>query len=417
MTSDTYFCDTYSQLLAGQLSGIKRLDLSGGLKEFPREIFSLADSLEVLNLSGNQLTELPADLHRLHRLKVIFCSDNLFSELPIALGRCPSLDTLGFKANQIQSVEAAALPERLRWLILTDNALEALPTEIGNRPALQKLMLAGNRLQKLPADLAKCSNLELVRIAANRLTTFPACLLDLPKLAWLAFSGNPFSAPVDANQAPASIIPELAWESLQLGKVLGEGASGVIHEGRVRQHGNGGQRVAIKIFKGDITSDGRPSDEMDACLAAGKHAHLIGALAKISHHPLGLHGLVMPLLNETYQALAQPPSLDSCTRDIYDSGLAISAESAAKMIKAASAALTHLHKQGLSHGDLYAHNLLVDPTGNALLSDFGAASRTSALEPGALAAVLRFENRALRILIEEITSRCANVGELSELLA
>ena len=41
--------DTLAQLRAGQLTGITRLDLACGLTEFPREIFDLADSLEVLN--------------------------------------------------------------------------------------------------------------------------------------------------------------------------------------------------------------------------------------------------------------------------------------------------------------------------------------------------------------------------------
>ncbi|MEN1436751.1 protein kinase, partial [Pseudomonas aeruginosa] len=44
---------TLQQLRSGELAGATRLDLSCGLREFPREIFELADSLEVLNLSGN----------------------------------------------------------------------------------------------------------------------------------------------------------------------------------------------------------------------------------------------------------------------------------------------------------------------------------------------------------------------------
>jgi len=36
---------TLSQLRAGQLVGIQRLELRGGLSEFPHEIFDLADSL------------------------------------------------------------------------------------------------------------------------------------------------------------------------------------------------------------------------------------------------------------------------------------------------------------------------------------------------------------------------------------
>lgn len=68
--------DTLAQLRAGRLAGATRIDLSCGLTEFPREVFDLADSLEVLNLSGNALDSLPDDLHRLDRLRVLFCSDN-----------------------------------------------------------------------------------------------------------------------------------------------------------------------------------------------------------------------------------------------------------------------------------------------------------------------------------------------------
>lgn len=57
--------NTLAQLKAGQLAGVTRLDLACGLTEFPREIFELADSLEILNLTGNALSSLPDDLHRL----------------------------------------------------------------------------------------------------------------------------------------------------------------------------------------------------------------------------------------------------------------------------------------------------------------------------------------------------------------
>ena len=48
---------TLAQLKSGQLAGCKRLQLAEGLTEFPREIFTLADSLEILDLSNNQLSE------------------------------------------------------------------------------------------------------------------------------------------------------------------------------------------------------------------------------------------------------------------------------------------------------------------------------------------------------------------------
>ena len=76
---------TLDPLRSGQLAGARRLALRCGLTEFPREIFGLADTLEELDLSGNALSALPEDLGRLHRLRVLFCSNNRFTELPAAL--------------------------------------------------------------------------------------------------------------------------------------------------------------------------------------------------------------------------------------------------------------------------------------------------------------------------------------------
>jgi Leucine-rich repeat (LRR) protein len=113
--------ETIDLLRSGQLQGIKRLDLAAGLTEFPIEIFDLADSLEILNLSDNNLQSLPDDLGRLQKLKVIFLSNNNFEEIPNVVADCPSLSMLGFKSNKIRIVGENRLPLNLRWLILTDN--------------------------------------------------------------------------------------------------------------------------------------------------------------------------------------------------------------------------------------------------------------------------------------------------------
>ena len=39
-----------------------------------------------------------------------------------------------------------------------------------------------------------------------------------------------------------------------------------------------GQEVAVKVFKGGLTSDGFPADDMRASLAAGTHENLIKIL-------------------------------------------------------------------------------------------------------------------------------------------
>jgi len=396
---------TLAQLRAGQLAGLARLDLSENLTEFPREIFDLADSLEVLNLSGNALTSLPNDLPRLHRLQVLFCSDNPFTELPAVLGQCLSLTMIGFKANKIRRVPPESLPPRLRWLILTDNELDELPLEIGNCLDMQKLMLAGNRLRSLPSTLARCQRLELLRLAANRFEELPAWLLQLPRLTWLAYAGNPLGAAAEVAAVAQHPVASIAWHELALAQRLGEGASGVIYRAAWHRGAAVPTEVAVKLFKGAVTSDGLPHSEMLACRCAGPHPHLVPVRGQVVGHPTGAEALVLDLIDPAFTVLAGPPSLASCTRDVYQPATAFTPAAALRLALGVAEAAAHLHAQGILHGDLYAHNILHTQDGEALLSDFGAAAFFEPGTPQALA-LQRLETRALGCLLEELLAHC-----------
>jgi len=397
--------DTLTQLRSGKLAGAKRLDLSCDLTTFPPEIYRLADTLEILNLSGNALSSLPDDLPRLNKLRVIFCSDNHFTKVPEVLGRCSHLTMIGFKSNQISRLSAAALPPLLRWLVLTDNRLDELPVELGRCANLQKLMLAGNRLQRLPPELAACQRLELLRIAANQFEALPDWLLNLPRLAWLAYSGNPFGDTHEQAVVLERDIPCINWHELELQRQLGEGASGVIHQAVWRREDETVSAVAVKLFKGVLTSDGLPRSEKLACLAAGTHPGLVGATGKIVQHPSGTAGLVMPLITAGYKNLAGPPSLESCTRDIYPVEQRFSLEMLLRMAHGIASAVAYLHARGILHGDLYAHNILWNARGDCLLGDFGAASFMPQ-DRKSVAALQRVEVRAFAIFLEELLERC-----------
>ena len=391
---------TLAQLKAGQLAGITRLDLSCGLTEFPPEIFTLADTLEILNLSGNALSSLPDDLHRLPHLRVLFCSENAFTDLPECLGQCAKLSMIGFKANRISRVPGAALPPLLRWLILTDNCIDQLPDKLGARPLLQKLMLAGNQLSALPPSLANCHNLELLRIASNRFTRLPEWLLTLPSLTWLAYAGNPVEMAVEI--AVDDTTPTIPWTELELAEVLGEGASGVIRKALWKQQA---LPVAVKLYKGTITSDGSPLHEMQACIAAGLHPNLIKVQGRVSGHPEDQAALVMDLIDPSYGNLAALPSLASCTRDIYAPDTRFSLEVALRMARGITSVAAHLHRHGITHGDLYGHNILWNTAGDCLLGDFGAASFHATADTLETRALQRIEVRAFGVLLGELLER------------
>ncbi|EGF30098.1 Serine/threonine protein kinase [Oxalobacteraceae bacterium IMCC9480] len=395
---------TLEQLRNGAFAGATRLKLACGLTTFPIEIFDLADSLEILDLSGNALSALPDDLPRLRKLRVLFCSDNQFTVLPPVLGKCGQLSMIGFKANRIDTVPASALPVALRWLILTDNRIEALPGAIGDCDQLQKLMLAGNRLSTLPARLSHCSRLELLRIAANRFTELPDWLLSMPRLSWLAYAGNPLGDTRELAALDDASIPAIRWDDLQLQSQLGEGASGVIHRVARRDHDEA-TPLALKIFKGALNSDGLPRSEMAACIAAGHHPNLIPILGTLSGHPERAEGLVMPLIASQFCNLAGPPSLASCTRDIYDDALLLDHTAVMAMAQGIASAVAHLHRRGILHGDLYGHNLLHTGDGRVLLGDFGAASLFDR-EASSATALQQIEVRAYGVLLEELIRLC-----------
>ncbi len=391
---------TLQLLQTGQLAGNKRLSLACGLETFPPEIFDLADTLEILDLSNNRLSRLPDDLGRLKKLRILFLSQNLFEELPEVLAHCTQLTMIGFKSNQIVHFYEKSLPPKVRWLILTDNKIEKLPDSIGELKRLQKLMLAGNRLTSLPDSMSACRELELIRLSANRLETLPPWLFTLPQLAWLACSGNPFT---NDHLLQYESLAEVAWDDVELHEELGEGASGIISKGSLIDEQ---EAVAVKIFKGDVTSDGYPADEMQACIVAGTHENLTNVHGKLHRHPEEKEGLILSLIPSSYSNLGRPPDLDTCTRDIYDDGTTFSLSLLIRIATDIASAATHLHEQGLMHGDLYSHNILVDDSGHSLLSDLGAASIYHHADGISAEAFERIEVRAFGCLLEELLDRC-----------
>ena len=397
--------------------GEPRLKLSQNLTEFPLEILELADSLEILDLSNNQLSNLPDEFSQLKELRVAFFNNNQFEEFPEVLAACPNLSMISFKSNKIRMISETALSPNIRWLILTNNQLTTLPKTIGKLTKLQKFMLAGNQLQTLPEELANCKKLELIRLAANQLTTLPPWLLTLPRLTWLAYAGNPFCETIERpNTVSLTAIDPV---ELQLGDVLGQGASGVIYKGLWKPgvSSEDTQDVAVKLFKGEMTSDGLPLDEMQACIAAGAHPNLVNVLGKLSQPIEGKAGLVFSFISPEYGNLGGPPSLASCTRDTYSDDTVFTLPVILQIAQGIASVVAHLHGRGIMHGDLYAHNILVNQQGKSILGDFGAASFYTLNDSFTGEALQKLESRAFGCLLEDLLDHYISSNKEVELKA
>jgi hypothetical protein len=387
---------TLEELKSGSLIGSKRLKLACDLKQFPNEILSLSETLEILDLSDNQLSELPDSISELKNLKIIFFERNKFTEFPVILKELPLLNMIGFKSNHIKTVPENAFPPMLKWLILTNNEIKKIPKSIGDCLHLQKCTIAGNQIEELPSEMSNCVNLELLRISANNLKSIPNWLFELPKLSWVAFGGNPASHQNETN----TNFDSFEWNDFSLKEMLGEGASGLISKASWKSKK---EDVAIKVFKGSMTSDGLPEDEMEISISSGFHENLIQILGKIKNHPNKKSGLIMKLISPTFINLGNPPSLETCTRDVFDKKTVFNEKEILKIAKSIASVCAQLHSKGINHGDLYAHNILINKTADCLFGDFGAASFYD-VNSNISHTIERVEARAFGCLLEDLLS-------------
>ncbi|MEO0413896.1 MAG: leucine-rich repeat-containing protein kinase family protein [Verrucomicrobiota bacterium] len=373
---------------------MNRVDLKGkGLTEVPKEVFDSPEAVEVLDLSNNDLSDLPDDLAKLKNLRIAFFSNNQFETYPSVLAECPRLSMVSLKENRLVQIDEGALNPDLRWLILSNNALEYLPNDFCQLAQLEKLALAGNRLRELPAGLANLTSLGLARFSANQLTELPRELLNLPNLAWLSFDGNPLVTPPPDDES----LPQFEEADFEIEALIGEGASGLIYRARRKSDS---LPVAIKFFKGEITSDGRPEDEKANCIFAGMHSNLVKLVGQMTHPT----ALVFELVTDEFSNVGNPPSIDSCTRDVFSDQQRRTPDIAKKILSQACAALSHLHRKCLAHGDFYAHNLMANADGETRMADFGASTSLAGLSDAERQRVQQIESRALGYLIDDLVA-------------
>ena len=376
------------------LNTLTHIKLTEGLTQFPADLYRFTDSLEILDLSGNQLSDLPADLAKFTRLQRLFLTNNQFRHIPAVLSQCPNLLMVSFKGNQLTEFAAGCLPEQIEWLILTDNQLTVLPDDFGRYSQLKKVALAGNQLSQLPDSMQHCRQLGLLRLSLNQFNSFPDWLFQLPKLAWLALGANPACAVPEAKNIPSHNLAQY-----QLLDKLGEGASGVIYQARFADQA---ELVAVKRFKGWVTSDGCPKDEMNNYLNAGFHPNLIAVKARLQDEDFP--GLVMALVPPTFQVLGQPPSFTTCTRDTFTQGQSLTLDQVHSLARQVVAVMAHLHQHSIVHGDLYAHNMLTNSEAQLYLGDFGAATALNALPASQQQAFCALEVRAFGYWLADMQS-------------
>jgi hypothetical protein len=167
--------------------GVEILNLHGlGLEELP-PLFAELRSLRRLHLSGNRLRTVPAEVFRLVNLEVLDLEDNQLSTLPAGLAALKKLRVLYLSRNQLTSIDANALPASLDELYLDDNQLKEIPARLSR---MKHLSVRGNPIEDVVTNFAPDFPDDFIEESV--VTRIPAFVPEL------------------APERPPSVEPELA---------------------------------------------------------------------------------------------------------------------------------------------------------------------------------------------------------------
>lgn len=124
--------------------------------------------LRVLNVSKNELDEMPVHVFHIPSLEVLNVSYNALSELP---GPETLSDTISIVdgSESANSSQLRWLCRRLKELDASHNSITRLPEVFGDVLHLRRLNVANNELKVLPRSLAKARFLEQVDLSCNDL--------------------------------------------------------------------------------------------------------------------------------------------------------------------------------------------------------------------------------------------------------
>jgi Leucine-rich repeat (LRR) protein/GTPase SAR1 family protein len=202
---------TLPSLFFASLQNLVSLNLRGNsLKLLSAEIGNLS-KLEKLDLSNNPLTKLPAQIGKLKVLKELDLSSNRLTSLPVEICQLVALEKLKLSKNNLTKLPGdIARLIRLKQLYLDENKRLTLPGEIAQLKTIKELDLSENDLITLPLQIIQLTGLEKLRLRQNKLTTLSQEIGDLTALTELDVSYNRLTS------LPAEMAQLIKLEKLTL---------------------------------------------------------------------------------------------------------------------------------------------------------------------------------------------------------
>ncbi|XP_060081678.1 leucine-rich repeat protein soc-2 homolog [Ylistrum balloti] len=188
------------------------------ISQCPERIGYFGSQLSLLNLSGNNLGEVPEEIGCLRGLKEFYLQKNSIKTLPATLGSLSNLQILTVSSNQITSLPDFWLSlSNLQYLDISHNEICDVPDSVQHLQHLHTLLLQHNKFTSIPDKICQLKSLQRLDVSDNCLNSVPNSLGGLLRLEeFIAASCNLDTFPVSLCLCPSLRTINLSRNRLKL---------------------------------------------------------------------------------------------------------------------------------------------------------------------------------------------------------
>lgn len=179
------------------LTGVELFTNLGSLDVSRNQITQIPDgitnlvNLQTLYVDYNQLTKLPDNLGNLSKLHSFNISWNQIEALPDSIGGLVELQVFNSDHNAISYIpDSIGNLEQLVFFYLDSNQLTSIPSTVGNLNDVRHLFLQNNQLTQLPDSLGDMASLYALNVSRNELIAMPENITNATALIYLYMEDN-----------------------------------------------------------------------------------------------------------------------------------------------------------------------------------------------------------------------------------
>lgn len=182
--------------IISQCTNLRDLKLGNNLLYGPLEDAFILESLEILDLHGNNISALPCGIDRMKRLRILNLDENAFETLPFQSLSTLPLSELLVRKNKLAGTlieSGVEILSQLQILDCSSNQLSHITSPDAKKPlrlpSLHQLTVSANRLKSLP-DMSSWESILTINADDNSILAFPDGFITRHTLRHAGFSSN-----------------------------------------------------------------------------------------------------------------------------------------------------------------------------------------------------------------------------------